>query len=165
MNATISWKDERARLVRSSPGHVGRGSWIRETKEAFACRVEEHRKNAPRGASGRYESGSYVKKTFIQPVDPLEKQFSRLADEWRRETGGISSATKIVMHPAYQAIIGLGPEAIPLILKALAKEADHWGWALRAMAKTNPVPESATGNVRLTAHAWLAWGRKRGLLS
>lgn len=168
MSTVVSWKDERARLVRSSSEHVGRSTWVRETKEAFGCRVHGHRREkgalAAHERSARFEARSYAKKTFVGPIDPLEKQFANLAAEWRRETGGISSVTRIVMHPAYQAIIGLGPEAIPLILKDLAKEVDHWGWALRAIAKTNPVPESAAGNLRLAAQAWLKWGRERGLL-
>ena len=64
----------------------------------------------------------------------------------------------------YQQIIGLGPSVLPLLLRELARETDHWFWALEAIAGQNPVPAEAVGNVAAMAEAWLAWGRREGLL-
>ncbi|MGH9850821.1 MAG: hypothetical protein ACREBD_13370 [Blastocatellia bacterium] len=89
----------------------------------------------------------------------VEKLFQELASEWRNETSHLSLAIKQVMHPAYQRIIGLGPVAIPLILRELQREPDHWFWALEAITGEKPaVPGSS---VAQAAQAWLQWGKER----
>jgi hypothetical protein len=60
------------------------------------------------------------------------------------------------MHPAYQQIIGLGPAGVPLLLRELEREPDHWFWALRAITGEDPVPEEARGRLREMAAAWLS---------
>jgi len=167
MNEVVSWKDERKRILKSAPAHVGRGPWARETREVLGCRLAEHRKlarKAPKGSLGGSQ-GAFAKQTSIAPVAPMEEQFLRLVDEWRSGIGGVSSATQIILHPAYQAIIGLGPDAIPLVLRELTRRPAHWNWALRALTNQNPVPAEAAGNLRAIASAWLDWGRRRHLIS
>lgn len=65
--------------------------------------------------------------------------FRKLADTWSEETGGLSIIQKKVQHPAYQQIIALGPAAVPLLLRELEREPDHWFWALAAITGENPV--------------------------
>ena len=67
-------------------------------------------------------------------------------------------------HPAYQQIIGMGKEAIPLILEELQREEDHWFWALKAITGEDPVPGKDWGKIQAMRAAWLAWGRSRRLL-
>jgi len=88
----------------------------------------------------------------------LKRQFHELADAWRKDTAFESSTYKIVLHPAYQRIIGLGPQVIPLILEALRKRREQWFWALQALSGDNPVPAENTGNIKAMTKAWLAWG-------
>jgi hypothetical protein len=66
------------------------------------------------------------------------------------------------MHPAYQMIIGMGPEAVPLLLRELESNVDNWFWALRAITEEDPVPASARGDGEAMAKAWLDWGRDQG---
>lgn len=101
----------------------------------------------------------------VSIVDKAESQFHSLADQWRRETGMLSSINKMVMHPAYQRIIGMGAGAIVPILRELQRRPDHWFWALSAITGENPVPQECVGNLRQMADAWTDWGRKRGYLS
>ncbi len=89
-------------------------------------------------------------------------RFHRLASQWRDETELLSSTTARAMHPAYQQIIGLGPEALPLIFKELPQTPGHWFWALRSITGEDPVPSADAGNVRRMAEAWLDWGRAHG---
>jgi len=96
--------------------------------------------------------------------EELGAVFASLAGTWRRETGMLSSVTDISMHPAYQQIIGLGPAAVPLILRELQRRPDHWFWALSAITRENPVPPEDAGNVRRMAEAWVAFGRRHGYL-
>lgn len=92
----------------------------------------------------------------------LEVEFHRLVKEWRRETAVYSSITKKVLHPAYQQIIGMGPVAIPWILRELERKPGHWFWALNAISRKDPVAPEDNFDTAVTA--WLDWGRKRGYL-
>jgi hypothetical protein len=92
----------------------------------------------------------------------LEKKFIRLRDEWKAQRGLYSSTTKLTMHPAYQKIIGMGPAAIPLLLRELETEVDSWFWALRAITEEDPVPPEMIGDGQAMAMAWLHWGREKG---
>ena len=51
--------------------------------------------------------------TLITPPERLAAAFRELSERWRAETLYLSSTTEIATHPAYQRIIGLGPQVIP----------------------------------------------------
>jgi hypothetical protein len=63
--------------------------------------------------------------TLIAPPQLLERLFTELTARWRRETQFLSSSSAIATHPAYQRIIGLGPQVIPLILAEMQREPGH----------------------------------------
>jgi hypothetical protein len=65
-------------------------------------------------------------------------------------------------HPAYQEIIGMGPEVVPLLLADLARQPDHWFTALKAITGANPVDPADCGRIEKMAEAWLQWGRQNG---
>ncbi|MGL6097590.1 MAG: hypothetical protein ACRC7O_17550 [Fimbriiglobus sp.] len=98
----------------------------------------------------------------ITPPARLADTFRRLADRWRADTVYLSSPTDIAMHPAYQQIIGLGPQVLPLILAELEREPGQWFWALTALTGEDPVPPADRGRVPAMAAAWLRWGRDHG---
>lgn len=89
--------------------------------------------------------------------------FEEWVAAWRREREPVSSPRQMAMHPAYQRIIGMGPAALPLILRELERQPDHWFWALQAITGVDPVPADARGNMRDMAGAWVAWGKDNGL--
>lgn len=100
------------------------------------------------------------------PLDSrLVQEFARLAQAWKRDTRSISSTTEIATHPAYQRIIGLGREVVPLILADLRQEPCPWFWALPAITGEAPVAASPKGKVRQMAEAWIRWGKQKGMLS
>ena len=102
-------------------------------------------------------------KTVPLPPNPsAQAKFSRLAAAWRSARGPESSIVRLSMHPAYQQIIGMGEVAVPLILKELEREPDHWFWALNAITGEDPVPEEAKGILREMTSAWLNWGKENG---
>jgi hypothetical protein len=91
--------------------------------------------------------------------------FRVLVEKWRVERGSTSSTTEMVLCPAYQSIIGMGPNAVPLILAELASEGDdpdHWFWALQVLTGANPVSEEDEGNLRRMSRAWLEWAASQG---
>jgi hypothetical protein len=100
----------------------------------------------------------------------LSRKFKQLAQDWREERGVMSSVTAMSMLPSYQSIIGMGPEALPLILAELRAEGndpDQWFWALVCISKAADLssPQIAPedqGNFRRMAQAWLEWGEAQG---
>ena len=97
------------------------------------------------------------------PSDAVRERFETLARRWKAETRFESSSTKLFLHPAYQQIIGMGRDVVPLLLASLARGPDHWSWALQAITGADPVPPEARGNLRQMAAAWLDWARRAGL--
>lgn len=91
-----------------------------------------------------------------------EQRFLDLVATWKRERGPHSSSARLAEHPAYQQIIGMGLEVIPLLLRELEREPDHWFRALHLLTGANPVPAESRGKVREMAEAWLRWGREHG---
>ena len=96
------------------------------------------------------------------PSRESERRFLALVSQWKRDRGPYSSSAKLADHPAYRQIIALGKEAIPLLLRELEREPDHWFRALHALTGANPVPEASRGKIVEMAAAWLQWGRQQG---
>ncbi len=97
----------------------------------------------------------------IPPSSPKEK-FDRLRNEWKRQRRHEPSTAKSVLLPAYQCIIGMGREAIPLILRELETNLDNWFWALMMITEEDPVPDESRGDGASMAQAWIQWGKDRG---
>lgn len=73
-------------------------------------------------------------------------------------TEHLSSTTKMILHRAYQQMIGLGPVALKFILQELQERPDYWFWALESISGENPVqPEDDFDGAVV---AWLNWGDK-----
>lgn len=94
---------------------------------------------------------------------PVQERFQALAERWKRDTRFCSSRTKMVNHPAYQEIISLGKDAIPLILTELRSEPHYWFVALEALTGEDPVTSQDRGVMPRMVTAWLEWARARGL--
>ena len=88
--------------------------------------------------------------------------FAKLVDKCKTETAMMSSVCDFTMHPAYQEIIDLGYDVIPLLLRELALRPDHWFWALRTITNVDPVPHADRGDIKKMTKAWLQWGRDQG---
>lgn len=72
--------------------------------------------------------------------------------------------TQMIHHPAHQAIVDMGEQAVPLILKELERETDHWSPALHRLTRASPVPKDHEGNIANMKKAWLEWGREQKLI-
>ena len=100
-----------------------------------------------------------------QTIDEgLRVAFEELALTWSAGTAHLSSPGKLIEHPAYRQIIGLGPSVLPLILRDLQETGRFWFPALGAITGENPVPDHAAGDVERMTDAWLQWGRANGLI-
>lgn len=94
----------------------------------------------------------------------LKQRFNALVKRWKRETIHFSLIEQMVLHPAYQEIIGVGPKVIPLILNELKKEPDFWFWALRALTGEDPTTKEMRGDLQDMSKAWLSWGYEHAYL-
>jgi hypothetical protein len=104
---------------------------------------------------------SVLVEAVIKETEELASTFFAQLEQWKSETKLMSSLQDIVLHPSYQRIIGLGPRAIPLILRELEEASGHWFWALQALTGENPVLAEDVGRTKRMAVAWLAWGREK----
>jgi len=139
---------------------MGRKSRGRDSSSA-GHGASKHSEIRIKPATQRQSSAS----TLAQREAEARRKFDRLARRWRRETAVLSSTVDIAMHPSYQAIIGMGELAVPLILDSLTRRFDHWFWALEAITQDNPVPRRLRGNIEAMARAWLKWGSDKGLVT
>ncbi len=108
----------------------------------------------------RGKSSQALKPSPLYEQSELERTFHANAEKWRKETGMFASIAQRAMHPSYLRIIGLGRQAIPLLLEELRERPDHWFWALRAVAGEDPVV--AGSDFDEAVEAWLRWGREHG---
>ena len=106
-----------------------------------------------------------IRTEVVVKQESVESKFIALAEQWQRDTAFLSSITDIAMHPAYQRIIGMGLVAVPLILRELSREPNHWFWALVSITGENPVHPDNAGNLREMTEDWLRLGRERGWLA
>lgn len=99
------------------------------------------------------------------------KQFPILAAKWRQERNPLSSFSyENFFCPSYVKILGLGPLAVPLILRELEQslsagtEPEDWFEVLWTLTDEMPVPKEARGKIWEMASAWVRWGKSRGLI-
>jgi hypothetical protein len=98
----------------------------------------------------------------------LGQRLRELAEQWDRETAHLSSPLQRMMHPSYQAILGIGAEhkqvVLRFLLRDLQKNRRDWLLALSYLSQENPVNSKDAGKTDKLADAWLRWGREQGLL-
>ena len=101
-------------------------------------------------------------------TESVERLFSEQAEKWQRETGHLSSPTQRMMHPSYQAILGMGREhereIVTLLIRDLQQSGRSWFGALSYITKENPIGRNDAGKMDKMVGAWVRWGRDKGLL-
>lgn len=99
--------------------------------------------------------------------ESLEREFKALAQRWRNETTHLSIASEKANNLAYQQIIGMGEQVLPLIFRELETTTSDWFWALRAIARDRApvIPAEDRGRVRRIAEIWMEWGKQNGYVS
>jgi hypothetical protein len=94
----------------------------------------------------------------------LATTFNQLVEQWRRESRGVSSTEQLSMHSAYQQIISIGGDAIPMLLRELERIYGRWFWALKSISREDPVTPEQRGKTIEMIESWLNWGRKKGYI-
>ena len=93
-----------------------------------------------------------------------EVRFTRLAAQWKRETGMASVDAFRLSHPAYQKILKMGERAIPLILEELLRSPDRWLDALEILAEPEVDPVRPGATYKQAIEDWIHWGKVHGYL-
>lgn len=142
------------------------------------CTHETHGEYRLPSRGGRYEyetadlvrrRRAYVKESWRagrrQRRLRLEAEFVELAERWLAETSYVSSVPQIVMHPAYQQIIGMGRDALGPILKWMRQgRPGYWFWALETIARETPITAGMRGRIGEMRLTWIRWGEDHGLV-
>jgi hypothetical protein len=103
-----------------------------------------------------------LKRADVSEKAELETIFNGLSKIWKDATGGLSLTTRRFSHPTYKAILRLGPEAVPLMLKELQQRPDWWFDALEFLTKENPA--KPTDSFEDAVSAWIDWGITKNLI-
>lgn len=144
------------RWERIEPSKKSRASWFGcgdvSPSKSWTVLHQTNRKASRAGDRGRFRAVSSPR-----AAADIDATFSALAREWKEATIFLSSPVEAAMHPAYQRIIGLGRDAIPLLVRELRQDPDHWFWALEAITGESPVPADARGHFERMTQAWLDW--------
>ena len=69
----------------------------------------------------------------------LKENFEHHKSIWKKETSFSSNISDIVDNKSYLSIIDLGNDVVPLIIKDLMINYDHWFYALEILTGQNPV--------------------------
>jgi hypothetical protein len=62
------------------------------------------------------------------------------------------------------AIVALGPEVVPLLLRELEQRPNHWFAALKSLTGADPVAPPDRGRVGPMTEPWIIWGKEHGYL-
>ncbi len=92
-------------------------------------------------------------------------RFHFLVQQWHVERGATSSITEIAMCRSHLQIIGMGPQAIPMILRQMQGEGDEpdmWFVALQILTGIDPVTDQIRGDFKAMADRWLQWAADIG---
>lgn len=102
------------------------------------------------------------KSSTIEVDAKLKMEFDSLVKKWKDETFFQSSLGEIFTNEAYQRIMAMGRDALPMILSELQKKPGHWFYALEKIVGHDVA--SGTENFADARSAWLEWGYKNNFI-
>lgn len=142
-------------------GHIHNGQVVLDEPARLAEGVEVRVSplDFSSGAPTSQTEGSHDTETEVA----VEQNFRQLVTEWKSATALTSSGTELLLHPAYQRIIGLGKDAVKLIIEELRREPDHWFWALKSITGEDPVTAGDNGKIDRMTASWLKWAEQHGI--
>lgn len=116
------------------------------------------------GAFSAVKRGRAAKERDVGHAADAVARFDSSNAKWHEEAGAESSLSRITGNIHYLSIIGMGMEAVPLILRDLEKTGAPWFVALEAITGRTGIGMEYPGNFRKKKELWLQWGRDHGYL-
>ena len=103
---------------------------------------------------------------LVRTDSEVERRFKELLQTWRQDTAFDSVVPRVMRHPAFRGIAGLGPQAVPLILRELEQRDGDvlLAQVLEDITGENPVPPERRSYGQMVVADWLAWGKSNGLV-
>jgi len=138
--------------------------WIDDESPRFIILIAKHHEHP--------EQDPQVASTaLVAATAALEQRFREQAEKWGRETAHMSSPLQKMMHPSYQAILGMSAESpqnkreiIRFMLKDLKTSYREWSLALSYLTQQNPIHPKDYGKTDKIIAAWINWGEGQGLV-
>lgn len=91
-----------------------------------------------------------------------KSRFLLLTAEWKYQFRFCSHTPMGIK--AYQDIIEMGEEVLPLIFQSMIEESAHWFHALHMITGQSPVPPEHAGRVKLMERYWIDWAVEKGYI-
>ena len=108
-----------------------------------------------------FQSDSGRPGKYTKNIEDTVSRFHRLVRQWRIETAYVSSTSDLFGHPAFEEIVSMGREAVPLIIDELERQPDLLVGALTRITGENPVTSADRGDVYAMVIAWQDWFQRR----
>lgn len=109
-----------------------------------------------------------IESKILADQESLGDRFRKQAEKWQRETRHLSSPLQKMIHPSYQAILGMGAEhkqeIVSFMLRDLQQNQGDWFLALSYLTQADPTNPKDAGKTAKLAGAWIKWGKEKGLL-
>jgi hypothetical protein len=144
------------RRLRRTYAHILAARRLKEYQQAFFRALEEQIGSTEQAIVARAK---------------LEADFFKQAEQWGRETAHMSSPLQKMMHPSYQAILGMSAQSpenrrdiIRFMLHDLKTGRREWSLALSYLTQQNPINPKDYGRTDKINAAWIKWGNDQGLM-
>jgi len=129
----------------------------RHIKRSYADRVLIERRHK------FYELACAAAAVVADDTD-LKVRFQEQADRWERDTAHLSSPLQRMIHPSYQAILGMAAdhkrEVISFMLRDLQTNRRDWFLALSYLTQANPINAKDAGKIDKLVNSWIKWGKE-----
>ncbi len=93
-------------------------------------------------------------------MSELGARFEEFASAWEAHCAAHREASnpyKFLNHPSFEALVGLGRSAVPLIVERYREGSLFWGAALRRITGVATFGDGVVGDLEATRRGWLAW--------
>jgi hypothetical protein len=98
----------------------------------------------------------------------LRVKFREQSSKLWKETAHLSSPAQQMVHPSYQAIMGMGSSnplgVAALMIEDMQQNRRPWFMALSYLTQANPIKSSDSGKTDKMIKAWVEWGKTHKLL-
>lgn len=89
----------------------------------------------------------------------MKEKFDKLGDEWEKGTCFYSAIWQMEAHPAFQSLVGMGKDIIPLAMERMKKpncEGVFWHLILDKLVE-NPPDTRVEGVMPEMRKRWIEW--------
>lgn len=90
----------------------------------------------------------------------LGHKFERLAVWWESGTMHFSSSRMMKEHPAFQQLVDLGPDIIPLAMERLKRDLGVFWFLVLLELVDNPPDTAVEGDMAEMRKRWVEWEKK-----